>query len=66
MKWNDANCALKMGFICEKVNNGSLAKTQEVVLPLSFSYSNGDPCPEGYSTFGCEFKNLRIYIYIYL
>ncbi len=57
MKWNDANCAVKQGFICEKINGDIQAKPKDTLLPLVFNDGNGDPCPEGYSTFGSKTSN---------
>ena len=55
MKWNDANCANKNGFICEKFKDGKAPKKPDTVLPLVFSDGNGDQCPDGYTTFGGTF-----------
>jgi len=52
VKWNDGNCAVRQGFICEKNNGDIKPKPKETLLPLVFNDGNGDPCPEGYSTFG--------------
>ena len=49
--WNDANCGYQKGFVCEKSNRTQIP-APEVVLPLSFSNGNVDPCDSGYSTFG--------------
>ena len=49
--WNDANCGVKMGFVCEKSNRTQVLQP-EIVLPLSFSNGNVEPCENGYSTFG--------------
>jgi len=50
--WNDANCGVEQGFVCEK-SNRTTALQSEIVLPLSFSgNNNGNICPATYSTFG--------------
>ena len=49
--WNDANCGVTQGFVCEKSNRTQVI-APEVVLPLSFSNGNAEPCDSGYTTFG--------------
>ena len=45
----DANCGIKLPYICEKLKKDA-ASTNNVVQPLSFG--DGKPCPDGYSTYG--------------
>lgn len=50
--WNDGNCGVELGFVCEKSNRTTVAQS-DTVLPLSFSGDdNGNACPPTYSTFG--------------
>ena len=56
--WNDGNCGVEQGFVCEKSNNRSTAIQPEIILPLSFNGNdNGNVCPETYSTFGVLTKD---------
>ena len=45
----DANCGLKLPYICEKLKSDA-ASTNNIVQPLSFG--DGKPCLDGYTTFG--------------
>lgn len=55
--WNDGNCGVELGFICEKSNRTTFIQSEDV-LPLSFSSdNNGLLCPDGYTTFGILTKN---------
>lgn len=51
--WNDGNCGVEIGFVCERSANQTSIKPVEDILPLFFSGNdNGNLCPDGYSTFG--------------
>ena len=50
----DLNCGTKLSFVCERLKSDS-ADTNNFVQPLSFG--DGKPCPDGYSTYGGNFKN---------